>query len=375
MLSEITTGLPFVKRTALCVAIISLVGCTEELGELSSYDLAGSCKTIPEITAPDTDPVFTDGPVTDASSLMGAVRFDYSERVAGAIPGPATGTGLIFNNLVVTDKSIQDLFLSGTVPDGKRIGAFFFAIDGTGEYLAVPIEPGGATGSTTGQPVQVVFKGPFPDPATDPPVDDIITNQIIANITVKAFLVDVDADAPDVSTPTFDGAADAANWILPASALTITAENVGTGGFTATMFWNTATDVDLWLIEPDGHKIYYADKNSVAGDGFLDFDNTSGFGPENIFFTNNIPSGQYSIQVNYFSGAPTVTNWSISLSACGSVRAFNGTLTSPSETQDVFTFIYGDDCSILPAPDSPQTPSIFEEVVLCDPAVLSSLEE
>lgn len=289
------------------------------------------------------------------------------------MPGPASGTGLTFSNVVVTDKTIQSLFVRGSVPDGKRIGALFFEINGTGEYFGIPIDPGGATGSTNGSPITVTLRGPFPIEGTDPE-PDIITTEIIADVTVKAFLVDEAAEAPDVTT-TFDGIDDDANWLLPDTGVTITAQNVGTGGLTATLFWDTQTDIDLHMIEPDGNEIYYAAKNSVAGDGFLDFDNITAYGPENIFFTSVIPDGVYTVKVKYYSGGatPPATNWSVSVTACGSTRAFTGQLTSVGEEQTVLSFVYGDNCSIDPIETPPKSPGIFEEAVLCDPDSLNSL--
>ena len=78
----------------------------------------------------------------------------------------------------------------------------------------------------------------------------------------------------------------------------------GTGGLTATLFWDTKL-TSICTIEPDGNEIYYAAKNSVAGDGFLDFDNITAYGPENIFFTSVIPDGVYTVKVKYYSGGAT----------------------------------------------------------------------
>jgi uncharacterized protein YfaP (DUF2135 family) len=67
-----------------------------------------------------------------------------------------------------------------------------------------------------------------------------------------------------------------------------------------TLTWDTGdTDVDLWVTDPNGEKCYYA--NSTTASGLtLDFDDTNGFGPENITTTNIIP-GDYFVQVHYYS--------------------------------------------------------------------------
>ncbi len=69
--------------------------------------------------------------------------------------------------------------------------------------------------------------------------------------------------------------------------------------------WDTATDIDLWVTDPSGVKIYYANRTSPAG-GYLDRDDTDGFGPENVYYRANIRDGNYLVQANYYgpSGGP-----------------------------------------------------------------------
>jgi hypothetical protein len=66
-----------------------------------------------------------------------------------------------------------------------------------------------------------------------------------------------------------------------------------------TITWNTdATDVDLWVIEPDGTKCFYQNKNTPQG-GQLSQDQTQGYGPERY----QIPGasrGVYKVLVHYY---------------------------------------------------------------------------
>lgn len=344
---------------AIAIAALALSGCKDEVKDTSSYSIDTSCVERP-IPEDSHQPVYTNGPITDPTSLSAGIIFDNAERLPGSVPGPTGTSGLVFPNVVVTDKSIQTLFVRGNVPAGKRIGALFVEVEGVGEYFAIPIAAGGATGAD-GSPLQVILRGPFPvgDLEVEP---DIIQNQINSNLRVKAFLVDAAAPPPDVTT-SFAGIDTASNWLIPDSTRTIKAENVGSGGFQITLFWDATVDADLWLIEPDGHKIYYADKNSSAGDGYLDFDNTVAYGPENIFFQDNIPAGTYTIQLDHFAGS-TDTNFSITLNACGSTRSFSGNLDQ-DETKTIYTFTYGPDC-VLPDSFTPRKPNVFEESVVCD---------
>ena len=102
--------------------------------------------------------------------------------------------------------------------------------------------------------------------------------------------------------------------------------------------WNTIdTDIDLWVTDPFGEKIYYGNPNSASG-GYLDRDDTDGFGPENIYWRSNVPDGEYTVQVNYFSGTPA-TNYEIKVTnGLGFVASFDGTLVDEDQTINVVSF-------------------------------------
>ena len=67
----------------------------------------------------------------------------------------------------------------------------------------------------------------------------------------------------------------------------------------AVLTWDTATDVDLWIIDPTGEKCYYGQRSTKAG-GNLDVDVTTGYGPETFSMAKALPGG-YSVQVQYYS--------------------------------------------------------------------------
>ncbi len=67
-----------------------------------------------------------------------------------------------------------------------------------------------------------------------------------------------------------------------------------------TLSWDTpGTDVDFWCTDPNGEKCYYGHTSTLSGLE-LDFDDTNGYGPENITTTTIIP-GDYLVQVHYYS--------------------------------------------------------------------------
>ncbi len=77
--------------------------------------------------------------------------------------------------------------------------------------------------------------------------------------------------------------------------------------------WNTpATDIDLWVTEPNGERSMYNNPLTAIG-GRLSNDMTSGFGPEE-YLLRRAPDGRYAVDVNVYSadrlnpnGAATVT--------------------------------------------------------------------
>jgi hypothetical protein len=72
-----------------------------------------------------------------------------------------------------------------------------------------------------------------------------------------------------------------------------------------TISWNTdGTDVDLWVIEPDGTKVFYSSPRSASG-GELSQDQTRGYGPERYRIANARP-GTYKVLVHYFAPNPNL---------------------------------------------------------------------
>jgi len=61
------------------------------------------------------------------------------------------------------------------------------------------------------------------------------------------------------------------------------------------------TDVDLWVIEPNGEKCFYSHNRTRMG-GRLSPDFTQGYGPEEYVLRRGMP-GAYSIQANYYGSS------------------------------------------------------------------------
>lgn len=71
--------------------------------------------------------------------------------------------------------------------------------------------------------------------------------------------------------------------------------------------WDTdRSDVDLWVENPAGEKIFYSNKKGQSGDALYD-DVTTGYGPES-YTAQHAQHGVYTIMVNYFSSRRSAFN-------------------------------------------------------------------
>ncbi len=76
------------------------------------------------------------------------------------------------------------------------------------------------------------------------------------------------------------------------------------GDLRVTVTWNTATDVDLWVLEPNNTRCFYGNSRTRNG-GHLFQDVTAGFGPEEYQMTK-APAGEYVIKVHMYSRPASV---------------------------------------------------------------------
>ena len=103
----------------------------------------------------------------------------------------------------------------------------------------------------------------------------------------------------------------------------------GYGDIQVTLTWDSGADIDLYVMDPTQEWIWFIHKTSVSG-GWLDVDDTDGYGPENIYWQNNsAPEGTYLVYVKHYSG--TSANFSVLVQAFGRVKQFNGYIKSGQE--------------------------------------------
>ena len=115
----------------------------------------------------------------------------------------------------------------------------------------------------------------------------------------------------------------------------------GNGEVKITLTWSSYADIDVHCVDPSGFHIYYADKRSPTG-GFLDYDNTWAYGPENIFF-NPAPAGQYNVYLHYYAEKNGVSsvNYKVVIFKNGIGQTYTGTISGAGTRVPISTFTIG----------------------------------
>lgn len=231
---------------------------------------------------------------------------DGTVRVTGTPPattGGAQAPQIVGTNTgTVTASNGGVAALSFQVPTGTgTLGGYYVQIQGSDSYFVVPVAANGN-----------------PNVATIP-------IQLPANTKDGQFCVNV-------------WAYDQNGRVSGVTNQCVQVLQLGTGDLQINLTWDTDdTDVDLHVLDPNGEEIFFSHDKSLTG-GELDRDDTDGFGPENIFWRNQLPDGDYKIWVIYYSAGPR-TNFYVTVNAARTVRSYTNVLIGDKyrERKDVVT--------------------------------------
>jgi hypothetical protein len=132
------------------------------------------------------------------------------------------------------------------------------------------------------------------------------------------------------------------------TALPIAPSRATPGALTVTLTWDTESDLDLHVVDPDKNEIYhgspssqdpFASEPSAASYGTLDVDSNAqcvidGLRQEDVTWADTPPSGHYSVRVDTSSlcGAPDA-RWSITVTLDGALLASAVGLSLDSDTR------------------------------------------
>jgi uncharacterized protein YfaP (DUF2135 family) len=121
----------------------------------------------------------------------------------------------------------------------------------------------------------------------------------------------------------------------------------GTGDVAFRLRWSTAADLDLYVQEPNGNVIYYANRTSSTN-GQLDIDSNAACGTasaspvENVYWpTGTAPHGTYTFWANHYGcGLSSAFTLQVLRGVGGSVAAsYSGNL-APYQDSTHYTFVY-----------------------------------
>ena len=109
------------------------------------------------------------------------------------------------------------------------------------------------------------------------------------------------------------------------------------GSISATLTWSGPADIDLYCSGPSG-VIYYG--HMSAGNGYLDTDNTSAYGPETIYYSNPM-EGTYNFYIHYYSEKNGVrsVNYTVVVNSFGESETFTGTISGEGSSIPIKTII------------------------------------
>jgi len=121
--------------------------------------------------------------------------------------------------------------------------------------------------------------------------------------------------------------------------------SAGTGDIQITLTWQRSIDLDLWVTDPNGETVYWANDTSASG-GSLDRDNYCSNmevgRSENIFWSaGDALPGEYLVEVDYFGSCddsgPVDWNVGVFIQSEGTWRTYSGTIDE-LDTQEVTRF-------------------------------------
>lgn len=312
--------------------------------------------------------------INNAESFSDALDFIGGQRHQGTIPSPSSTSNRDIDaqpEVAFTKNSNSELTLEVPLENvGDRVYGAFIQVDGTGEYFFIPVDTGASVSTTQSfSEIPNVHIGSRTVKSTSTLAYSLSSVNIASNVQcirnappceslkftayplVDNSQINTSQSYPStiqiLTVPAINGpivsygniSSVPSNWTKPSS-VNFSATPVGTGDIQVTLTWDNDADVDLYVIEPDGNKIYYSQKRSSSG-GYLDVDDMDGFGPENIFYENIPPAGTYEIKVDHYSGG-FPSNYTINLSQNSESQTFTGTLTQDTSTDVVAHFTVGE---------------------------------
>ena len=239
---------------------------------------------------------------------------------------------------------------SPTGPGPNAVGSVIesFSVQGGG---TANVRTGDPPTGTTGPAIGVSSSGSAAQGATNQVVIGSMTafRKIYVSVEGKTGFYEITLPADATSATLYEtfGTTAAAGVVTVHYAVATSAGVVGptqsdnvevvavvNGDIQVTLTWDTKTDVDLHVVEPNGDETYYGAETSTSG-GLLDLDSNAAcliddVNNENITWTKAPPHGNYIVRVDFYDdcGVTTTTHYTVTVRRKGrATQTFNGTFT------------------------------------------------
>jgi len=253
---------------------------------------------------------------------------DEQNVITEPVPEPINPTGIISSVAVGTT---QGQFFAGSPPEAT--GAITLNPI-TEDELPTRIISGGSTQIpvTANAPFSTVYivsddEGYF--------VVNLPAETTEADVIVSYSTLQLDGDEAQINAQVQSAGGD----VSEEQSLAVTSLIVGTGDLQVSVSWDTLSDVDLYLTEPNGDIIDFFFDTSAAG-GELDLDSNAacfldGINNENITYENVVPpTGEYIVELDYYSACDVTgpTNYVVTIRINNQVETFQGSFVPGGDT-------------------------------------------
>ena len=123
-------------------------------------------------------------------------------------------------------------------------------------------------------------------------------------------------------------------------------ERLGRGDVKVTLRWFTKDDLDLHVVDPQGHEIFYNNPTSPSG-GELDVDSNAGCNQvtstpvENIYWpAGGAPNGSYAVSVVYYAncGSASAVSYEVTISVDGYSTSYSGSVSRVGQENAITSF-------------------------------------
>lgn len=313
----------------------------------------GSSDTAPiatpsEVNEPQT---VTSSNIAQAISISGAASVDINnEQIPNELKSIESSN---VESVVVSANSKFNVELSvpaDEVPSGKKVAGYLIEINET-EHSFIPVqestlsalskniqsevETNKSKKSKSGKKLKSVASASTFSILTNQAVEgntsidfsgwgnsDFVLNESLEGIILRIYPLLVNEEVANILTIEDVDLTDETSWV-GVQELLLNVEAVATAEIQISLTWNSITDIDLWVIEPNGDKIYYANSFSSASLGWLDYDNIVSYGPENITFNYKMPEGDYKVYVHHFDGG-VETDYQVTVAIGDNVTSYVG---------------------------------------------------